>query len=99
MLRIACLGLTAVVLIAGAAASLAGDDPTQIAEDSLGQVSIAKALMQGDKGHEDIDPKQLHIEPGVQPRSPRMVIQRGGFVTTQVNVDANGMNIVGDVAF
>ena len=96
MLRIACLGLTAVVLIAGAAASLAGDDPTQIAEDSLGQVSIAEAIESGDKGHEDVDPKQLHIEPGLQPRSPRMVIQRGGFVTTQVNVDANGMNIVGD---
>jgi hypothetical protein len=34
----------------------------------------------------------------VHPRSPGMVAQQGGFVSVQVNVDANGDNIVGDAA-
>src|SRR6185295_3963793 len=48
------------------------------------------------------EPLERYDDPPAPPRkmetSPRMVSPYGGFITYQVNVDANGNNIVGDAA-
>src|SRR5262249_37793882 len=48
------------------------------------------------------EPLEFYDNPPASPRkietSPRMISQFGPFVSFQVNVDANGNNIVGDAA-
>ena len=48
------------------------------------------------------EPLERYDNPPAPPRkmetSPRMISPYGGFISYQVNVDANGNNIVGDAA-
>jgi hypothetical protein len=48
--------------------------------------------------HEQPDQKYLAPKPGMSKTSPAGRLKSTGFFTTQVNVDANGNNIVGDAA-
>jgi len=105
MFRIARPCLLAVALTVGSASSFAADEPvkpdsikTETAENPPSElhVSIAQAMGRENIGHEEIGPLEPRVIPGPQARTPGVIIQRGGALTTQVNVDANGMNVVGD---
>jgi hypothetical protein len=103
MLRRAYSGLLAVAVAAVVGVCSAEEaPPIDQTDPATGErprrIPIDEALGAMRGGHEEAGPAPLRVEPGPQARTPRMIVTRGGVVTTQANVDAMGMNIVGDAA-
>ncbi len=66
---------------------------------NLSHAQLLELPPDGPGPHERISPNDLLREPvGDQPRSPAFFTPRGFVQSVQVNVDMNGMNIVGDAA-
>jgi len=80
--------ITVVLVPAGVVRAQNSDDPKHAPDDAAQR-----------QGHVEV-PRDPYIAAprSEQPRSRSMHVSRGGYVSFQVNVDAGGLNIVGDAA-
>ncbi len=82
------VAMTVIFVPAGLARAQKSDDHKRAPDDPARR-----------QGHLEVQRDPYITAPrGGQPRSPAPHISRGGYVSVQVNVDADGLNIVGDAA-